>query len=316
MTNAPLRHVILDCDPGVDDAVALMLAFKAHRHIELLGITTVAGNVGLENTTRNACLLRQVAGREDVAVYRGLDRPLVRAPVLADDFHGPEGLGDYIVFAPDTGAQKQGAVDFIIETLRSRPAGSVTLAVTGPMTNVAAAFTQAPDVCANVKEIVVMGGARSEGGNITASAEYNIYADPDAAAIVFAAGCPLVVIGLDATHQVRATPGRIAAIEALGNRVAALVANTLHFSNSLPGNMEGATGAPLHDPCVIAYLIAPQLFTLRPCSIRVETASDLTRGHTAVEFRPDYQGATFHAHWVTHIDADGIFALLESAFAL
>jgi purine nucleosidase len=308
-------EIILDCDPGVDDAVALMLAFKSPDQLNLLGVTSVAGNVGIDNTTRNACLLRQVAGREDVPVYRGLARPMVRDAVLADDFHGPDGLGDYSVFAPTKGAQSQSGIDFIIATLRARPANSVTLAVTGPLTNIATAFEHAPDIKARVGQIVLMGGARSEGGNITASAEYNIYADPEAAALVCASGCPLVVIGLDATHQVRGTPERIARIAALNNPVASLVADTLDFSNTLPGNMEGATGAPLHDPCVIAYLLAPELFTLKPCSIRVETTSDLTRGHTAIEFRPDYWGAAYNARWVTHIDADEIFDLLEAAFA-
>lgn len=306
--------IILDCDPGVDDAVALMLAFKSRGLIDILGVTTVAGNVGIDNTTRNACILRQVAGREEVPVYRGLDRPMLREPVLADDFHGANGLGDYPVFAPDKGEEQQDAIAFIIETLMARPSGSVTLAVTGPLTNIATAFERAPEFKARVRQIVLMGGARLEGGNITASAEYNIYADPDAAASVFASGCPLVVLGLDATHQVRGTPERIGRVRALANPVADLVADTLVFSNTLPGNMEGATGAPLHDPCVIAYLLAPELFTLRPCSIRVETSSELTRGHTAVEFRPDYWGVPYNAMWVAHIDADGVFELLEAAF--
>jgi purine nucleosidase len=247
-------------------------------------------------------------------VYLGLDRPLVRDPVLADDFHGADGLGNYPVFTPDKGEESQGALDFIIETLRTRPAYSVTLAITGPMTNIAQAFSQAPDIVERVNQIVVMGGARSEGGNITASAEYNIYADPDAAAIVFASGCPLVVIGLDATHQVRGAPEQIERLYTLGNPIAILAADTLAFSNTLPGNMEGASGAPLHDPCVIAYLLAPKLFTLRPCAISVETASDLTRGHTAVEFRKDYWGVPYNASWVSHINAKGVFDMLEAAF--
>jgi purine nucleosidase len=307
--------LILDCDPGVDDAVAILLALKRPDKIDLLGITSVAGNVGIDDTTRNACLLRQVAERDDVAVYRGLHRPMVRESVLADDFHGPDGLGDYPVFMPDRSEERQSAVDFIISTLRTLALGSVTLAATGPLTNIATAFEMAPDIKSRVREIVVMGGARVEGGNITASAEYNIYADPDAAAIVFASGCPLVVLGLDATHQVRGTPERIALINALSNPVADLAADTLAFSNSLPGNMDGATGAPLHDPCVIAYLLAPQLFTTRSCSIRVETTSDLTRGHTAVEFRPDYWGIPHNARWVTRIDAERVFDLLVEAFA-
>lgn len=310
-----IRDVILDCDPGVDDAVALMLAFKSPQNLNILGITTVAGNVGLDNTTRNARLLREVASREDVPVFRGQDRPMVRPAVLADDFHGVNGLGDFSVFEPRKPEENQSAVAFIIEALRTKPAGSVTLAVTGPLTNIATAFVQAPDIKVRVSLIVLMGGARSEGGNITASAEYNIYADPDAAAIVCASGCPLVVIGLDATHQLRGTPQRNARIRTLGNKVAELVADTLDFSNTLAGNMEGADGAPLHDPCVIAYLLAPQLFTLRPCSIQVETASNLTRGHTAVEFRPEYWGVAFNAQWVTQIDAPKVFDLLEKALA-
>ena len=305
--------IILDCDPGVDDAIALMLAFRSLAKLNILGVTTVAGNVGIDNTTRNACLLRQIAKAEMIGVYRGLDRPMVRDAILADDFHGTDGLGNYPIFEPDLGEDPLSAVEFIIETLRAQPTNSVHVTATGPLTNIATAFLQAPDIKARVAQIVLMGGARAEGGNITASAEYNIYADPEAAAIVFAAGCPLVVIGLDATHQVRATPDRIARIRALSNPVADLVAFTMDFSNTLAGNMEGATGAPLHDPCVVAFLLMPELFALKPCSIQVETASTLTRGHTAVEFRPDYQNMAFNAHWVTHIDSDGLFALLEEA---
>jgi purine nucleosidase len=306
--------IILDCDPGVDDAVALLLAFARPDRLEVLGVTTVAGNVGLDKTARNACLLRQVAQREDIPVFAGLDRPMLRPPVLADDFHGPDGLGTYPVFTPDKGPEDQSAIDFIITTLRTRPSGSVTLAVTGPLTNIATAFEQAPDIKEKVAQIVMMGGARSEGGNITASAEYNIYADPDAAAIVFASGCSLVVIGLDATHQVRGRAEHIARLNRLNNPVAHLAADTLAFSNSLPGNVEGATAAPLHDPCVIAYLLAPDLFTTRPCMIKVETISDLTRGHTAVEFRAHYWNGGPNAYWVTHVNAAGLFDLLEAAF--
>jgi purine nucleosidase len=314
LNHAPIKSIILDCDPGVDDAVAIMLALTSPR-LHVLGITTVAGNVGLDKTTRNARLLRQIAGRMDVPVYRGCERPLVRPPVLADDFHGADGLGTYAVFEPEGEEEAEHGVDFIVHSLRSAPQKSIALAVTGPLTNIATALQQAPDIAARIDSVVVMGGARSEGGNITASAEYNIYADPEAAAIVFRSGCRLIVIGLDATHQVRGTPERIAAIRRVKNPVSDLVCNTLDFSNTLPGNMEGATGAPLHDPCVIAYLLAPDLFTLRPCSIQVETTSDLTRGHTAVEFRPDYGGVPFNAQWVTQIDADGVFTLLQEAFA-
>lgn len=308
------QNIILDCDPGVDDAVAVLLALATPR-LNVLGITTVAGNVDIDKITRNARLLRQVAQREDVPVHRGCDKPLVRPAVLADDFHGADGLGTYPVFEPNAPEADESGVDFIVAMLREHPPNSISLAVTGPLTNVATALSKAPDIASRILSIVVMGGARREGGNITASAEYNIYADPDAAAIVFEARCPLVVLGLDATHQVRATPQRIAQLQKLRNPMGALVCDTLAFSNTLAGNLEDATGAPLHDPCVIAYFLAPELFTLRPCSIQVETRSDLTRGHTGVEFRPDYRGVPYNAQWVTHIDADGVFALLETALS-
>lgn len=308
--------LILDCDPGVDDAVALALAFGARDRLHLLGVTTTAGNVALAKTTRNACLIRQIAGREDVAVYAGLAKPLVREPILADDFHGPEGLGDYPASEPTLGASTTDALSFLIQTIEKEPANTISLAVTGPMTNIAALVQQAPETARRLRQIVIMGGARREGGNITASAEYNIYADPEAADIVFKSGCNIIAFGLDATHQVRGTRAWVEAITALGTPIAKLAADMLAFSNALPANLmdtsepdQPATGAPLHDPCVIAYLLAPEAFQLRPCRIEVETQSTLTRGHTAVEFRSAVAGA-FNAHWVSKADPDAVLSLL------
>lgn len=303
------QSLILDCDPGVDDAVALMLAFRSPRELRLLGVTTVAGNVGPSLTARNARLIRELAGREDVPVYAGCERPLVRPPVDAGHFHGESGLGSLPVFEPRAPLAGGHAVPFIVETLLREPAGSVTLAVTGPMTNVALAMRLEPAIVQRIGRIVFMGGARSAGGNITASAEYNIYADPHAARIVCESGCTLVAMGLDVTHQLRATPDRVAALRARATPLAEAAATLLDFANSHDLYREPGPGAPLHDPCTIAWLLRPDLFELARARIAVETDAVLTLGATAVEFRLD-AGVVPRTQWATRVDAEGVFALL------
>ena len=308
--------LILDCDPGVDDAVALALALGARERLEVLGITTTSGNVDLAKTTRNACLIRQIMGREDVPVHAGQAKPLYRDAIIADDFHGPEGLGHFPVTPAKLGPASADAVSFLIQTIEAAEPDTISLAVTGPLTNIACLIQKAPDTARRLRQIVLMGGARREGGNITASAEYNIYADPEAADITFKSGCNIVAFGLDATHQVRGTPAWIEAISRLATPSAILVADMLAFSNALPANLmdtsepdQPATGAPLHDPCVIAYLLVPEAFQLRPCRLEVETQSALTRGHTAIEFRQGVAGA-FNANWVAKADPEVVLALL------
>lgn len=301
------RALIIDCDPGVDDAVGLFLAF-ASPELELLAITTVGGNVPVAATTRNARIMRQIAGREDVPVYAGADRPLVRDPAGAGEFHGAEGLGDLTAFEPEAPAAEGRAADAIIDLVMARPADEVALAVMGPMTNLALAMRKEPALAARLGPVVVMGGARSEGGNITASAEFNIWADPDAAAEVFASGCQMIVMGLDATHQVRANGNRIAAIEAIGSPAADATALMLRFSERIEREIVRGDAPPVHDPCTIAWLLKPDLFETKPCRVEVETQSDLTRGHTAVEFRVD--PATARHHWATKADGQGVFDLI------
>ncbi len=313
-THSATRQLILDCDPGVDDAVALLLALGSPRELGVLGITTVAGNVGPGLTARNARLIRELAAREDVPIHAGCERPLVRPPVDAGEFHGPSGLGTLPVHEPRAPLAAQHAVPFIVETLLREPAGSVTLVITGPMTNVAMAMRLEPRILPRIREIVFMGGARSVGGNITASAEYNIYADPHAARIVCESGLPIVALGLDATHQVRATQARIATLRSLGSVRAQAAAELMAFSSSLPPYREPEPGAPLHDPCTIAYLLNPALFELAPVYLNVETDSALTLGHTAVEFRLEAARPTA-TRWATAADADGIFALLQARLA-
>ncbi len=307
----PAQSLIIDCDPGVDDAVALFLAFAASE-LEVLAVTTVAGNVPGRLTQRNALIVRQIAGREDAPVFGGAERPLKRPPAGAGAFHGAEGLGDLEPFEP-TGIVGDGpAANAIVDLVMRRPEGSVAMAVLGPMTNLALAMRRERRLAERLGQVVVMGGARSEGGNVTPSAEFNVWADPDAAAVVFGSGCDVVAFGLDVTHQVRATEARIAAVEAVDSAAARATASMLRFSQRVEREIVGWPtsdwGAPLHDPCPIAWLIRPELFQTRPCRIEVETASDLTRGHTAVEFRVD--PATARHRWAVAADAQGVFDLI------
>lgn len=307
------QSLIIDCDPGVDDAVALMLAFGSEA-FELLAVTAVGGNVPVVKTARNARMLRQIAGREDVPVFMGADRPLRREPAGAGEFHGAEGLGDMTPFEPDAPCADGHAADAIIALVMGRPARSVALAVLGPLTNLALALRKEPALAARLGPVAVMGGARSEGGNITASAEFNIWADPEAAAEVLATGCEVVMFGLDATHQVRATTARIAALEAVGTPSAEAAASMMRFSQRVERRIVGWDAPPVHDPCPVAWLLQPDLFELKPCRIAVETDSDLTRGHTAVEFRAAVAGSLPH-RWAVSADADGVFSLVNGAVA-
>jgi purine nucleosidase len=303
------QSLIIDCDPGVDDAVALMLAFGAG-DLDLLAVTTVGGNVPVEKTARNARMLRQIAGREDVPVFMGAEKPLRRVLGTAAEFHGPEGTGDMAPFEPDVPCADGHAADAIIALVNDRPAKSVALAVLGPLTNLALALRKAPGLADRLGAVAVMGGARSEGGNITASAEFNIWADPDAAAEVLASGCDVVLFGLDATHQARATEARIAAIEALGTPSGDAAAAMMRFSQRIEREIVGWDAPPVHDVCPVAWLLKPALFELKPCRIRVETESEITRGHTAVEFREAVAGEPLRHRWAMSADADGLFALL------
>lgn len=302
------RKIIIDCDPGIDDAVMLMLAFAARDEFDILGVTTVAGNLPLSVTTQNALILRELGGREDIPVYAGCRRPMVREPVEASEFHGKNGMGDITLPAAKKPLGAAHGVDFIEATLLAAKE-KVTLVVTGPFTNIALAIIKNPAILDKVEQIVVMGGARSEGGNITPSAEFNIAADPHAAHVVFTCGAPIVAFGLDVTHEALATPPRIAAIEAIGSPPAIAMSKMLTWVAKVEKDLKGYGGAPLHDPCTIAWLLQPSLFAFKPCHIAVEIGSPLTMGHTAV----DYWGATgkpANAQWAKSVNADGLFAMI------
>ena len=308
------RPIIIDCDPGQDDAVALLLAFACPEALDVLGVTVVAGNVPLALTQRNARIITELAGRTDIPVAAGCERPLVLDPITAENVHGSTGIDGMDVREPAHPLHPRHAVDFLIETLMAAAERPVTLVCTGPLTNIAMAMVKTPAILDHIEEIVLMGGAMREGGNVTPSAEFNIRVDPHAADVVLGCGRPISVFGIDVTHQVLATPTRIESIRRLDTRVARDVAGMLSFFNRYDTVKYESAGAPLHDPCTIAFLLDPSLFAMKDCNIAVETGSELTLGHTAVDFwrvteRPR------NASWACDVDADAFFALLFDRLA-
>ena len=308
------RKIIIDTDPGQDDAFAILLALASPGQVEVLGITCVAGNVPLTLTTRNARIICELAGRSDMAVYAGADRPLLRPLVTAEHVHGKTGLDGPVMAEPVMAMQSQHAVDFIIETLRREPAGTVTLCPLGPLTNIALAFQKAPEIIARIQQIVLMGGGCFEGGNITPAAEFNIYVDPQAADIVFRSGVDLVVMPLDVTHKVLTTNARVAAFRALHTKVGQAAADWADFFERFDMAKYGSDGGPLHDPCVIAYLLQPDLFTGRHINVEIEVQSELTMGMTVADWW-GVSGRTPNAMFIGGVNADGFFALLTERLA-
>ena len=308
------RPIIIDCDPGQDDAVALLLAMASPDELNLLGITTVAGNVPLALTERNARMMCDIADREDMPVFAGCAEPLVRAGITAEYIHGETGIDGIDVFEPRTPLQKLHAVDFIIDTLIADDTRQVTLVPTGPLTNIAAALDRTPGIAERIDEIVIMGGAMREGGNRTPSAEFNIMADPHAADIVLSSGVPIIMMGLDVTHQVLSTEARVARIRALNNPVADATAGMLSFFHRYDTEKYSSQGTPLHDPCTVAYLLQPDLFKTKLCNVSVETESELTIGHTAVDFW-HVTDKPRNVNWAFDVDADGFYDLLTDRLA-
>lgn len=308
------RKIIIDTDPGQDDAGAILLALASPEDIEVLGITAVAGNVPLHLTERNARIICELAERTDVPVFSGADRPMKRPLVTAEHVHGKTGLDGPDLAEPTMPLQSQHAVDFIVETLRNAPEKTVTLCALGPLTNIALAFEKAPDIIARVQEIVLMGGGYFEGGNITPSAEFNIYVDPEAAKIVFGAGIPIVMMPLDVTHQILCLKARVDRIDAIGRPAAKAMAAMLRFYERFDIEKYGSDGGPLHDPTVIAYLLQPELFSGRECNVEIETQSELTLGETVVDWWrvTDRQP---NALVIGKADADGFFELFTERLA-
>ena len=303
-----MRKIIIDTDPGQDDAVAILLALGSPE-LEVVGIAAVAGNAPLALTEKNARKICELAGRPQVKVFAGAVRPLARPLVTAEHVHGRTGLDGPVLPEPVMQLQEQHGVDFIVETLMREAPGSVTICSLGPLTNVALALIREPRIAPRIREIVLMGGGFFEGGNTTPAAEFNIYVDPHAADVVFRSGVPIVMMPLDVTHKALTTARRVEAFRKLGTRVGDATAALLDFFERFDEEKYGTDGGPLHDPCVIAYLLKPELFKGRSCNVAVETASELTLGMTVV----DWWGVTDrpkNALVMRDIDADGFFALL------
>ena len=301
-----MTSILFDCDPGLDDAVALLAAFGA-QDLEILAITTVAGNVKGPQTAQNARIIREVAGLgRDIPVCAGAPIPILRKPETAEDFHGTTGLGDIDFPEPKEPMSEQHAVNCIIETCRAATSAPITLVVTGPMTNVALALTMAPDIKAGISEIVLMGGADIEGGNITPFAEFNVYADPFAAAIVFGSELPIRCLSLDVTHNVRTTKERLNRLSEIPGKPAQISTKLLDASCKLEFSANGAREAPLHDPSTIIALTRPDLFFGRRASVEVVTTFGERFGQTVPTFTE--QGNVL---WYEDVDDDGVFEQLE-----
>lgn len=307
------RDIIIDTDPGQDDAVAILLAL-ASPEVNVLGIVAVAGNVPLALTQKNARIVCELAGFPDTKVFAGCDAPMERPLVTAEHVHGKTGLDGPQLNDPTMPLQDQHGVDWIIETCRAAQPNSITLCPLGPLTNIATALTRAPDIKNALQEIVLMGGGYFEGGNITPAAEFNIYVDPEAAKIVFGAGVPLTVMPLDVTHKALTTKPRIQAFRDMGTPVGDMTAAWTDFFERFDMEKYGSEGAPLHDPTVIAYLIQPDLFTGRHINVEIETTSELTLGMTVADWWRVSDRAP-NCTFMGDIDADGFFALLAQRLA-
>ena len=295
------RPIIIDTDPGIDDAVAILLAL-ASPELDLLGVAAVAGNLPLAATSRNARAILELAGRRDIPVYAGCPRPIGPNRVDAVPVHGEDGLGGLGLPEPTAPPRPTHGVMYLVETLRRAAPASLTLCALGPLTNVAMALVMAPECATGIAELVIMGGGTR--GNVTPAAEFNIHCDPEAAAIVFDSGVPITLVPLDVTREVRSTAERIAPIAALGTRCGGIAAELLGPRHAL-----GLPAIPMHDPCVIAYLLAPELFESSEAHVGIETRSPLTLGMTVID-RRGRGGRPKNARVLHAVDADGVYRLL------
>lgn len=300
------HSILLDCDPGLDDALALLLA-HGDPNLNLVGVTTVGGNVGLENTTRNALQLREYLRFPKVPVSAGAAQPLTREPRNAAHVHGEGGLGDVVLPEATLAVTGKHAVDFIIETLRATP-GTIHLVATGPLTNIALALEREPAIARWAASFTIMGGSYTR-GNATVAAEFNIWADPEAARIVFDADWQVVMIGLDLTLQAQANSIVVDRLKQLGKLADELIVPlaTFYFNPDMPD----WDGQAVHDVCAVAYVARPDLFLTQPARVDIETTGEFTTGMTVV----DFGAAMPNALVATKLDVNGFWAYVESVYA-
>jgi purine nucleosidase len=303
------RKIIIDTDPGQDDAVAILLALANQMEIDLLGIVAVAGNVPLALTHKNARKVLELAARPAIPVYAGCSRPLMRTAISAAHVHGKTGMDGPTLPEPSIPVQAKHGVDYLIDTIREAPLRTITICVLGPLTNIAMALIKAPDIAERIAEIVLMGGAYFEGGNITPSAEFNIFCDPEAAAVVLSSAVPKTIVPLDVTHQLLITQPRLQGILDIDRRCSRAVHEMLGFSERFDLAKYGWEGAPLHDPCVIAYLLKPGAFSGRNINVSVETSSNLTLGMTVADWW-SVSDRPANALYLRGIDSDVVYNLI------
>jgi purine nucleosidase len=308
------RKIIIDSDPGQDDAVAILMALASPEEIEVLGIVAVAGNVPLARTTGNARKVLELAGRTDIPVFAGCIRPMRRPLVTAEHVHGRTGLDGPELPEPTMQLQERHGVDFLVETLLAEPPGTITLCTLGPLTDVAMALVKAPAIAPRIQEIVMMAGAYFEVGNITPAAEFNVYVDPEAADVVLRSGVPITMVPLDVSHGVLNTPARLDRLDAIGGRCSKAVVEMMRFAARFDIAKYGWAGGPLHDPNVIAWLLRPELYAGRRINVSVETGSELTLGMTVADWwritdRP------VNVEYLRQADADGFHDLLAERLA-
>lgn len=277
------RKIILDCDPGHDDAIAMLLA-HGNPDVELVAVTTVVGNQTLEKVTRNALSVARIADITGVPFAAGCPRPLVRDVEVAESIHGESGLDGPVLPEPTLELDRRHAVDLIIDTVMSHEPGEITIVPTAGLTNIALAVRKEPRIAERVREVVLMGGGYHT-GNWSAVAEFNIKIDPEAAHIVFNERWPLTMVGLDLTHQALATPEVVGRIAAVGTRPAAFVGELLDFFGSMYLREQGFEHPPVHDPCAVAYVIDPSVMTVRKAPVDIELTGTLTLGMTVADFR-------------------------------
>lgn len=312
--HAAPRELIIDTDPGADDLVALFLAMASPAELNIRAITTVAGNVRLEKTARNARLAREWAGREDIPVYAGAGRPLVRAPIYAAEVHGEEGITGVQVHEPKQGLAAGNAVQYLVDTLSAAKPHSITIVMLGPQTNLALALIQQPGIAQGIKEVVVMGGAHFNGGNITPVAEFNLYADPHAAEVVLASGVKLTYLPLDVTHKLLTSDARLKQLSAVNNRASKQVVDILNAYIQHDMQLYGMPGGPVHDASVIAYLLKPEMFSGRQIHMSVDSREGPTFGQTVADWYGVLKQPA-NVMWVEEGDAQGLFDLLSERLA-
>lgn len=307
-------RMILDCDPGHDDAVALLMAAK-HPDISLLGVTVVAGNQTLEKTVCNACRVLEHLGVGQIPVYAGMGQPMVRERIICPEIHGRTGLDGPVFKELIKEPEPMHAVEFIVRTLREAEE-PITLVSTGPLTNLAMALRLAPDIAQKVERFVCMGGSMGL-GNISAAAEFNILADAEAAHIVFTAGRPVVMLGLDVTRKVSVDLARVERYEKefAGNTAAKLFCDLMRFFCKTQKEYFGLDAGPLHDPCTVAYLIEPSLYRLNEMHVDVELRATQSYGRTNCDYFQK-TGQEPNVAVAVDVDAEGYFRLLERCFML